>query len=57
MGQILLSKPKVCGFDIEWRVTYKSGEAPNKTALIQLCYCPNTPAVSQLRGHVNGALQ
>ena len=26
------------GWDIEWRTTYKTGEAPRKTALMQLCY-------------------
>ena len=26
LGQILLAKPSVCGFDIEWRVSYKTGK-------------------------------
>lgn len=26
------------GWDIEWRTTYKTGEAPRKTALMQICY-------------------
>ena len=34
----LLKEPQsAVGFDIEWRVTYKAGEAPRKTALLQLC--------------------
>ena len=32
-----LHQPITCGFDIEWRVTYKAGEGPRKTAVFQLC--------------------
>ncbi|KAL0037504.1 hypothetical protein WJX77_000402 [Trebouxia sp. C0004] len=35
--QLLKDPPSTVGFDIEWRVTYKAGEAPRKTALLQLC--------------------
>lgn len=35
--QILAKGPQAAGFDIEWRVTYKAGEVPRKTALLQLC--------------------
>ena len=36
-AQILSRGPQALGFDIEWRVTYKAGEVPRKTALLQLC--------------------
>lgn len=36
-SQILSQPPQAVGFDIEWRVTYKAGEALRKTALLQLC--------------------
>ena len=35
--QIISRGPQALGFDIEWRVTYKAGEVPRKTALLQLC--------------------
>ena len=35
--QLLKEPQSAVGFDIEWRVTYKAGEAPRKTALLQLC--------------------
>ncbi|KAL0047414.1 hypothetical protein WJX82_002778 [Trebouxia sp. C0006] len=35
--QLLKDPPSTVGFDIEWRVTYKAGQAPRKTALLQLC--------------------
>eukprot|EP00884_Botryococcus_braunii_P005842 jgi/Botrbrau1/15259/Bobra.0382s0001.1 len=31
--------------DIEWRVTFKAGQAPRKAALLQLCYRPVETAV------------
>ena len=35
--QVLSRGPQALGFDIEWRVTYKAGGVPRKTALLQLC--------------------
>ena len=29
---------KLVGWDLEWRTTFRSGEPPRKTALMQLCY-------------------
>ena len=38
---------KVLGFDIEWRVTFVLGQAPNPAATVQLC-AAETCAVIQL---------
>jgi hypothetical protein len=38
-----LADVAVLGFDIEWKVTYRTGEAPRPAALIQLCV-PSTSA-------------
>lgn len=35
-GRRLLPRAVVVGCDIEWRVTYKAGEAPRRTAVIQI---------------------
>jgi hypothetical protein len=37
-AEVLAAPPACCGFDIEWRVTYKTGETPRPVALFQLCF-------------------
>ncbi len=32
-----------------------AGEKPNKTALMQICYCPNTDAMARLNAQTKGA--
>lgn len=36
--QLFNKGPQALGFDIEWLVTYKAGQVPRKTALLQLCH-------------------
>lgn len=36
--ELIREQPEVVGLDLEWRPTFKKGQAPRKTALIQLCY-------------------
>ena len=33
--------PIICGFDIEWKVTYEAGKGPRKTAVFQMCTSEN----------------
>ncbi|GAX73880.1 hypothetical protein CEUSTIGMA_g1330.t1 [Chlamydomonas eustigma] len=42
LGHLLLCKPVVIGFDIEWRPSFTTGVPPNRTALMQLCFCHGT---------------
>lgn len=37
-GRLLSLSVTSVGFDIEWRVTFRTGETPRRTAVIQLCY-------------------
>ena len=38
VSELLKERPSVIGFDLEWRPHYKKGCAPNRVALIQICY-------------------
>jgi hypothetical protein len=44
--RLLQQQPLVLGWDIEWRVTYKTGQAPRPVALIQFCYAHSTGAAA-----------
>lgn len=56
-AQLLRHPPTALGWDIEWMVTYKTGQQPRPVALIQLCFAaataaPAPPAYSCLLLHV-----
>ena len=36
--RLLALRVAAVGFDTEWRVTFRAGAAPRRTAVIQLCY-------------------
>ncbi|CAG9464034.1 unnamed protein product [Pedinophyceae sp. YPF-701] len=40
--RIIDDKPDAVGLDIEWIATFRQGEPPRRTALIQLCYQPTS---------------
>ncbi len=43
-GRLLALGVAAAGFDTEWRVTFRAGEPPRRTAVIQLCYQAGAPA-------------
>ena len=47
---LLTSGVAALGFDIEWRVTYRTGVPPRPVALIQVCWTPPTPGAAAQAG-------
>lgn len=50
--KVIAAAPRMCGFDMEWRVQFIIGQAPRDVALIQICYeVPASPA-SHAQPHI-----